>query len=187
MGRLDRGANIFCLESFWHQRLDGDRLSVRPLLELLYASRGTKFVHLTCSTTIELAFNLKQHRRYRSYGSVYLAFHGKRGRLLLADGSELFLEELGEMAQGSLAGCLVHLGACMTALAEGQLMRFLELTGASVATGYTHSVDWIDSAAMDLLILDRAREYTNAKSLVDKLTWTYPGLVEATGFTALQA
>ncbi|HEU4749743.1 MAG TPA: DUF6642 family protein [Acidimicrobiia bacterium] len=186
MGRLDRGANIFCLESFRHQRLDGDRLSVRPLLELLYASRGTKFVHLTCSTRYELGFNLRQHKRYRSYGSVYLAFHGKRGRLLLADGSELALEELAEMARGTLAGCLVHMGSCVTALAEEQLFNFLEITGASVATGYTKSVDWIDSAALDMLLLDWAREYSNAKSLIDKLVTTYPGLIEATGFTALQ-
>ncbi|MGQ0848620.1 MAG: DUF6642 family protein [Actinomycetota bacterium] len=186
MGRLDRGSNVFCLESFWHQRLDGDRLSVRPLLELLHTTRGIKFIHLTCSTVPELRFNIRQHRRYRSYGTLYLAFHGFRGRLRLADGTQFPVEELTELAQGSLDGCLVHFGSCWTALAEDQLYDFLYRTGASLATGYTKAVDWIDSAAMDLLILDRAREYSNGKSLVDKLLSTYAGLVEETGFIAVQ-
>jgi hypothetical protein len=185
MGRLDRGHNVFCLESFWHQRLDGDRLSVRPLLELLYASRGTRFVHLTCSTVEELAYNLRRHKRYRSYGTVYLAFHGARGHLLLADGSRLPIEDLAEMAAGRLDGCLVHFGSCWTALDVGQIYGFLSQTGACLATGYTKAVDWIDSAAMDLLVLDWAREYSNGKSLVDKLIYTYAGLVDETGFTAI--
>jgi hypothetical protein len=186
MARLDRGGNIFCLESFWHKRLDGDRLSVRPLLELLNTTRGTKFIHLTCNTVEELKFNLKHHRRYRSFGILYLAFHGLRGRLLLADGSSLRIEELTQIAKGSLDGCLVHFGSCWTALAEDQMYNFLDVTGAGLATGYTKSVDWIDSAAMDLLILDWAREYSNGKSLVDKLYDTYAGLAKETGFTAVQ-
>ncbi|MGH8927432.1 MAG: DUF6642 family protein [Acidimicrobiia bacterium] len=186
MGRLERGGNIFCLESFWHSKLDGDRLSVRPLLELLHSTRGTSYIHLTCSTVEELTFNLKQHRRYRSYGVVYLAFHGSRGRLLLADGSELPIEDLTKLAKRSLEGCLGHFGSCWTALAEDQLWEFMHQTGASLATGYTKAVDWIDSAAMDLLILDWAREYSNAKSLVDKLYYTYGGLVDEVGFTAVQ-
>ncbi len=186
MARLDRGSNVLCLESFWHDRLDGDRLSVRPLLELLHTTRGTKYIHLTCNTIEELSFNLRQHRRYRSYGVLYLAFHGRRGRLLLADGSELAVERLTEMARGRLSGCLVHFGSCWTALGEDQVYDFLEQTGAAAATGYTKAVDWIDSAAMDLLILDRAREYSNAKSLIDKLADTYSGLNEETGFTAYQ-
>jgi hypothetical protein len=186
MARLDRGGNVFCLESFWHQRLDGDRLSVRPLLELLHASRGTKFIHLTCNTIDELRFNLKQHRRYRSFGVLYLAFHGLRGRLILADGNELPVEDLTEMARGRLDGCLVHFGSCWTALDDDQLYNFLIQTGAGLVTGYTKSVDWINSAAMDMLILDWAREYSNAKSFVDKIAYTYSGLIEETGFTAVQ-
>lgn len=186
MARLDRGSNVFCLESFWHSRLDGDRLSVRPMLELLHTSRGIKFIHLTCNTVEELAFNLRQHRRYRSYGVLYLAFHGRRGRLLLADGSELPIEKLTDMARGRLDGCLVHFGSCWTALGDQQVYDFLDQTGAAAVTGFTKSVDWIDSAAMDLLILDRAREYSNAKSLIDKLSDTYSGLAEETGFIAYQ-
>lgn len=186
MARLDRGGNIFCLESFWHPRLDGDRLSVRPLLELLHTSRRTKFIHLTCNTVEELTFNLRQHRRYRSYGVLYLAFHGRRGRLLLADGNEVPLEHLTKLARGKLNGCLVHFGSCWTALDDDQLYNFLEETGAAVVTGYTKAVDWIDSASMDLLILDWAREYSNAKSLIDKIGDTYAGLTEETGFVAYQ-
>jgi hypothetical protein len=66
------------------------------------------------------------------------------------------------------------------------MYEFLDVTGASLATGYTKSVDSIDSAAMDLLILDWAREYSNGKSLVDKLYDTYAGLARETGFTAVQ-
>jgi hypothetical protein len=186
MARLSRGGNVFCLESFWHKRLDGDRLSVRPLLELLHTSRGTKYIHLTCNTVEELTFNLRQHRRYRSYGVLYLAFHGSRGRLLLADGSELPVEQLTEMASGRLEGCLVHFGSCWTALDDDQLYNFLTQTGAALVTGYTKAVDWIDSASMDLLILDWAKEYANAKSLIDKIADTYAGLMKETGFTAYQ-
>jgi hypothetical protein len=117
---------------------------------------------------------------------LYLAFHGRRGRLMLADGNELPVERLTELAKNRLTGCLVHFGSCWTALGEDQVYEFLYQTGAAAVTGYTKAVDWIDSAAMDLLILDRAREYSNAKSLIDKLADTYAGLNQETGFTAYQ-
>jgi hypothetical protein len=165
--------------------LEGNRQTVRPLLELLSTARGHRFIHLTCSTRSEFEFNLHQHRRHRSFGSIYLAFHGMRGRLLLADGSEVAVGELAELAAGRLEGCLVHFGSCMTAFDQDELDFFLAVTGASVATGYRKNVDWIDSAAMDLLLLDWAGVYQNSKNLIDKLVSTYEGLVDATGFTAV--
>ena len=96
------------------------------------------------------------------------------------------LEKLTELARGRLNGCLVHFGSCWTALDDNQLYDFLETTGAAVVTGYTKSVDWIDSASMDLLILDWAKEYSNAKSLIDKIADTYSGLQQETGFVAYQ-
>jgi hypothetical protein len=144
VARLSGNDNIFCMESPWNPRLEGHRQTVRPLLELLRATNGHRFIHLTCSTRAEFEFNLRQHRRYRSYGLIYLAV-----------------------------------------LDEYELSYFLEVTGAAVATGYRKNVDWIDSAAMDLLLLDWAGSYQNSKSLVDKMFHAYNGLVEATGFCAV--
>ena len=49
----------------------------------------------------------------------------------------------------------------------------------SQSTGST-APPWICS------ILDWAKDYSNAKSLIDKLTDTYAGLAEETGFVAYQ-
>jgi hypothetical protein len=185
VARLSGNDNIFCMESPWNPRLEGHRQTVRPLLELLRATNGHRFIHLTCSTRAEFEFNLRQHRRYRSYGLIYLAFHGEKGRLLLADGSSITVGELAATMAGRLGGSLVHFGSCLTVLDEYELSYFLEVTGAAVATGYRKNVDWIDSAAMDLLLLDWAGSYQNSKSLVDKMFHAYNGLVEATGFCAV--
>jgi hypothetical protein len=186
MARLQGHGNIFCLESHWDARLEDHRQTVRPILEMLRATRGHRFIHLSCNTRQEFEFNLRQHRRYRSFLSIYLAFHGQTGVISLADGSDLTLQEVAAMAPGRLSGCLVHFGSCFTAFAEDVMRGFLKVTRASLATGYTKKVDWIDSAAMDLLLLDWAAMYQNSKPLVDKLHDTYPGLVAATGFVAIR-
>jgi hypothetical protein len=187
MGRMKDGAKgIFCVESLWNSRLVGDRQSVRPLLEVLNITRDTKFVHLTCNTIGELEFNLKSLRRHRRFGILYLAFHGTNGAIHLADGSKLRVDELGEMVGETLDGWVAHFASCSTLGASDDLRTFLKSTGAAVATGYTKPVDWIDGAAMDLLVLDWAQEYTYSRPYLERLTTTYSGLAGSTGFTGVE-
>jgi hypothetical protein len=175
---------IYCVESFWDLRLTrADQLSVRPMLEVLRASSDIRFIHLTSSTREELAFNLRHVARYRSYGLLYLAFHGDdSGAVTLADGTPVEPDELGDMLAGRLDGWFVHFGSCSVALAHDELRRFMRKSGAALVTGYTKDVYWIDSAAMDLLVLDWAQEYKQPRSFVKKLKGTYRGLADETGF-----
>jgi hypothetical protein len=140
---------------------------------------------LTSATRAELEFNLGLMRPYHSYRLLYLAFHGSKGRIWLADDDELPVGELADLLAGRLKDRFVHFGSCSVVLAHDELQRFMQTTGASVVTGYRNKVDWIDSAAMDLLVLDWAQHYKQPRSLVSKLKSTYKGLVDLTGFDAV--
>jgi hypothetical protein len=145
-----------------------------------------EYVHLTCSTTQELRFALRQGRRYPSFGLLYLALHGNHGGIELLDGSHLSLEELGGLMSDRFETWGVHLGTCRSVGDEPAVREMLDLTGAAVVTGYTRNVDWIDSAVMDLLLLDWAQEYSRTGPLLRKLSATYPDLIADTGFTATE-
>jgi len=187
LGRMRDGTKgIFCVESLWNGRLSGERQSVRPLLDLLHTTRDTRFVHLTCNTIAELEFNLRSLRRYPRFGILYLAFHGTNGAIHMADGSRLDVEGLADLVGDSLDGWVADFASCSTLRASTDLAAFLRTTGAAIATGYTRTVDWIDGAAMDLLVLDWAREYTYTRPYLERLTTTYGGLAESTGFAAYE-
>jgi hypothetical protein len=155
------------------------------LLEVLRATEGVRFIHLTSSTVPELQFNVAQIPRYRSYGLLYLSFHGSKGAINLIDGSRVTAQDLADMMRGVLDGWFVHFAACSVVMATAELTEFMSTTGARLVTGYDRNVEWIEGAAMDLLVLDWAQYYKQPRSLVNRLKRTYPDLVAKTGFDAV--
>jgi hypothetical protein len=85
--------HIACLESLWNTELE-DRWSVHPILELIANMQDLKLAHLSCNTEPEFAYNLRVLSKRRSYGILYLAFHGAPGQVCLADDTSVSLEEL---------------------------------------------------------------------------------------------
>ncbi|MGE5250109.1 MAG: DUF6642 family protein [Bacteroidota bacterium] len=175
--------NIACLESLW----DGDvenKLTVTPLLQVISTINRIHFTHLTCNTLGELRFNLLSLPRKRSYRILYLAFHGNAGEIHLGDGTCVSMQELADMMGERFAGWIVHFGACGTLdVPRSSLSEFYRRTRVAMMIGYCKTVNWVESAAMDLILFDWLQGYISLGAMWNRVRSTYPDLVEHTGLT----
>ena len=173
--------NIACLESMWNTDLE-DRWSVQPILEVIANTQNLKLAHLSCNTEPEFVYNLRMLGKRRSYGIIYLAFHGAPGQFYLADDTGVSLETLQEYMATQFTDRIIHFGCCSTIrVAAERLQSFVATTQVKMVIGYTKDVDWIESSAMDLLIFQALQQYVDLHSCWRYLQRTFPDLVERTG------
>ena len=184
MKRVDtREKHIACLESLWDENVE-QKLSVSALLEVIGKVRRVKYTHLTCNTTEELKFNLKRLSKRGKYRILYLAFHGAPGEIQLGDKSFVTLEELASFMGKRFKGWVVHFGSCGTlATDQSRLDEFLAATGVTMAVGYTETVGWIDSAAMDLILFEHLQRYIDLNAMWKRLEARYGELITLNGLT----
>jgi hypothetical protein len=77
------------------------------------------------------------------------------------DDGEISLDELAAILGTDLNGVVIHFGSCSILKERPTVLRdFLEATGAKALAGYTTNVDWVASAAMDMLFLDTIAGYS---------------------------
>jgi len=179
---------IACLETLWEEDLEEDRLSVLPMLKLL-ARRGIKFTHLTCNTKDELAYNLNKLSNFDTkaeYGILYLAFHGYPAHICLDDGSNIhILDDLAPLMGKNFAKWVIHFGTCSTINTEKSIISaFINSTETSMVIGYTQDVDWIETAALDLILFDWLQYYKNMKTFWQVFSRKYGELIAITGMQA---
>ena len=176
--------NIACLECLWEGNPE-KRVSVAPVIDLIAKLNGIKFTHLTCNTREEFEFNLRElrnSRRKTERSILYLAFHGKPGRILLSDGDVMTLEELAGVMGTKFKDWIVHFGTCSTiATRESRLRNFLNTTEVALLVGYRKAVDWAESTSMDLILLDWMENYKNMGAMRKKVESSYQDLISATG------
>lgn len=80
---------------------------------------------------------------------------------------------------------VVHFGSCETIdIEKYRISNFIAVTEVSMVVGYKRDVDWIDSAAMDLLLLDWLQEYKNMHQLWKRIKMNYKDLITITGLKA---
>jgi hypothetical protein len=155
-----------------------------PLLELTSKVDEVKFAYLSCNTEGELKHNLKKLRRKRGYGILYLACHGRPGEIVL-DESSVDLEELAALMGDGFTNWVMHFGSCATINVEpARISKFIGDTQVSMVLGYRIDVDWIDSAAVDLLLFDWLQEYRDMHRFWAHFKQRYRGLVSASGLRA---
>lgn len=155
MARM-RGDGIFCLEGEWSSDLR-DRASVRPILTLLEHLGVAESIHRDVATLEELTYLVGkwQQKRYDSFKVLYLAMHGEEGRVLLGRDT-VSLDELEDIMRGACTGKIVYFGSCLTMKSSpDRLQAFAKSTGARAVVGYRREVDWLESAAFEVLLLDR--------------------------------
>jgi hypothetical protein len=177
------GKGIACLESFWSYNIE-DRLSVVPVLELLGKRNGTRSFRLTCNTMDELKFNLEIARRARGYGFriLFLAFHGYPGGILMA-GLKVDMESLATFMGKGFRDWIIFFDGCRTVSVEkDRIFNFMSQTGVAMVMGYERTVDWLDGAAIDLLVLNRLQDYRNMRRFWTAFKRAYKDLVKITGF-----
>ena len=172
--------NIACLESFWDDDIE-NRLTVTPILELLSRRNGIKFTLLTCNTKEEFEHNLTLLRKRKGYGILYLAFHGKPGRIVL-DGISVDIETLAKLMGKGFNNWVVYFGSCATIdVKQDRILNFMNLTGTSMVMGYDRYVDWLTSTATDLLLLGRLQFYRDMRKCWRTFRKKYRGMAEIIG------
>ena len=162
---------IFCIEGNWDSSL-AQRTTVRPVLELLEAHAGVKYIYRDCSTRNELDFLLDKWRQkgYGDYKILYLAFHGQPGRIIIDSRSTVTLDELAESMPCRTSRRLIYFGACSVMRVDKRVIRrFIHSAGVRAACGYTTDVDWIPSTALDLIAMNELQRFS----------FTRPGLQAA--------
>jgi hypothetical protein len=147
---------VFCLEGEWDRNLRL-RNSVLPLLELLERLEVARSIHRDVATIEEFDYYLKRwaQKGYSDYQVLYLASHGDSGSLELGRDS-VTLNELGEKLAGRAAGRTIYFGSCLTlARYDDELTSFVKKVGAKAVVGYWETIPWLESAAFELLLLER--------------------------------
>lgn len=61
------------------------------------------------------------------------------------------------------------------------MAQFVKSTQVLLVSGYTEDVDWIESAAMDLLFFDYLQHYINMGTMWTELSKCSESLIKATG------
>ncbi|MDA1196065.1 MAG: hypothetical protein O2894_12915 [Planctomycetota bacterium] len=174
---------IFALEGEWSPRLT-DRRSVGPLLDTLERIGQLDFIHRRVSTVDAMQDYVQRwsQQQYAHYALGYFAFHGSPGFVHIGR-KRLSLAELADLLPGALRGRIIHFSSCGTIdVPQADLEVFCRVTGARAVTGYTESVDWLESAAFDLLLFEALAYYRRADAIERWLTSAYPDLVRRLGF-----
>ena len=166
-GKQTKG--IICLET---DRWEGtkDQSSVEPVLRLLERLNDYRvpYMHKRLATRKEMQYSLERYLQptFKTHPILYLSFHGypsckgEQSGLWLGE-RKLPLENLAEMMEKRCANRIVYFGSCGTMDTDGRrLNTFLQTTKASAVCGYMEDVDWLESAAFDLLFLGKVQDMT---------------------------
>ena len=161
--------NIFCLETYsWYS--GEDRTTVRPILELLEKMEYCKYLYRDVATREEFNYFIDEYfddeEKREGYPILYLNFHGSDDPpgIYLGNGKMIGLEELAVMIGRRCSNRLIHFGSCSTMnLSSTAAKAFLERTQAVAVCGYKGEVDWLQSAAFEVLILGTLKAHSFTK------------------------
>ena len=186
------GNNIFCIEGDWEEDLR-KKTSILSGLEMLSSISQMDFIYKTCASENELLSRLnnyinsahKPRSKYKSYDIVYLATHGEKGSLKfnkLVDVLDFFVHN-DNFKQGAFKDKIVHFGSCLTMkMKETDLADLKSFTQAKIISGYTKSIDFLDSTLFDVLYFNACGKYKIKHSLHDHLNKQYGGFSKDLGF-----
>lgn len=178
-----RVPGIFCIEGGWSPKLTDER-SVRPLLTFLEEAGRVRFIHRdveNVESLIALLYRWPQHQ-YAGYTLGYFGFHGSPGYLRLGR-ERISLEELGEHLRGACRGKTLYFGSCSVLdLPKARITAFLRATKARCVAGHRYDIDWFESAAFDLLLLDALASYRRIDAVERWITEQHRGMVKRLGF-----
>lgn len=188
-------SGVFALEGEWGELTD--RTSVLPVLETLERQRIIDFVRRDVGTRAELDHYLTAWRTtLPHYCMLYLGFHGTETSdglhaLWISDDNDgtATVQSLGGDLAGKLNNCVVYFGSCSVMGAPSPVLKgFLRTTGARAVMGYKHTVGWVDSAALDLIVLSWLATYQQLAAAIKSIERPeYKSLTTKLGFKIVRA
>jgi len=96
--------------------------------------------------------------------------HGDAGLIRLGR-DDVSLDELAEVLRGACKGKVIYFGSCLTLKQESKKLKSLAaVTGARAIVGYRRPVAWLDSAAFEVLLLDRLVRGVRSDAVFNRLT-----------------
>jgi hypothetical protein len=174
---------VFCLEGMWTSKLT-DRSSVQPILELLERSDVIRYIYRDVGTPVELNHYLDKwlQNGYQQFSTGYLAFHGEAGGLRVGR-SWISLDDLADTIDGRGAGRVLYFGACGTMAApRSDLAEFVRRTKLRAVCGYLREVDWIESAAFEVILIEALTRYKRMDFAEKLLRSNHAGFCHHLGF-----
>ena len=187
--------NIFCLEGEWllNSKQSKFNLKTEPLLNWLREFHDCKVLYRNILSREDLGYYLDyfgSHARVREqYDIVYISCHGWNHQLCLeGDNGDIDLTELAELAGDALQDKIVHFGCCKTLANDNASLIFKEMTGARLVSGYTKTVDSMNSAVADAALFNQLMCLTNVgviKNRDSKFYKTFASLLDSLGFVAI--
>lgn len=184
-------SGVFTFEGDWEPDLK-DKSSIRPNLETLRDAYGIKFIHRQIGTPEELRYYIKKWLKkgrghYRHYKVGHFAFHGSPGVIWPGEGEVgVRLYQLERWINGGAKGRVIFFDSCSTIDLSDKGKRiqvFLDRTKASAVVGFTEWVDWLESAAFELLVLHALTDFESPRDAEAHLKKKYGKIVEDLGLT----
>jgi len=150
---------VLCLETYYSSE-PHDRSTVRGLLEVLETNSNVSVVHRHVAERDDFEWYIENYWvADPRYDVLYVASHGKGGSISDENDAKMSYQWLRNRIATKGGGRVVYLSGCETLqVSEQVLTRFTEATRAAAVAGYTKNVDWLESAAMDLIALGALAE-----------------------------
>jgi len=180
--------NIFCLEGDWQKDLR-DNSSINAALLFLHQNCGIKYIYKQCGTRENLEYYLKlwKMKRYSTYSICYFAFHGESESIRVGKDT-VTLDELADMLQGSCKDKIIHFGSCKTLDATNDtIIKFLKKTEALCICGFKNEIDFVESTAFDMLLIELFQRYKDVSKVLKYIEHYYAALVKKLNFKLIYA
>lgn len=180
--------DILAIEGEWQDNLRHTE-TVASALRFLREVSSIDFVHRRAPTR-EAFLQYLEWGATEKFRILYLCGHGSEGGLELGskhDGT-VTLEMLEDTLRGKLGreGIVVHFGTCSFMKAGmPALRRFKDATRARLVSGYTSTVDFVDSMLLDMAyfnFLQRKGSFDNTDAF---LNGSHSKLADALGFVVV--
>lgn len=153
-----KSRTITGIETLWFENVTLPRATIQPILEIISQDSSVPYAYFSANTREELKFSIS---KLENTGILYLASHGKKGKFSLGN-DYISLEELGNLLHNKLTHRAIHLSSCETlSVDDTEIEYFKQVTKAELVSGYTKTVDWLESSALDIIYLASLQKYKN--------------------------
>jgi hypothetical protein len=163
---------------------------MRPLLDVIEGVYGPGVAFRDAATPEEVRQYLRQWsgKQYASHPFGIMAFHGEPGKIRLLGKKTMRLDEVGDLLEGKCQGRLLHFDSCsVMGVTPREMKAFRFKTKAAAVSGFAEDVDWLDSAAFTLMLLNSLIHGKRISEALMNIYELHFGAARSLGFRAVWA